>query len=239
MKILAIDSSAVVGSVALCEDEVLVGMTTLNTGNTHSETLLMVVDELLSKAGWKTEDIELFACSNGPGSFTGVRIGVSVIKGLAFGRKEACCAGVSTLDALAYNLNDREGIVCAVMDARRSQLYNALFRCDGKSLTRLTCDRLVSTEELKEELSRYNEPIYLCGDGCKVALGDICLENIKAVNSFVTYQSAYSVAQCALRKARQGRLLTDRELLPTYLRASQAERERLEKENKKEVKDND
>ena len=238
MKILAIDSSAVVGSVALCEDEKLIGITTLNTGNTHSETLLVCVNELLSKAGWSVNDIELFACTNGPGSFTGIRIGVSVVKGMAFGRQDKCCAGVSTLEALAYNLTDREGVVCAVMDARRSQLYNALFRCDGKRLERLTPDRLISAKELDNELSQYNESVYFCGDGCKVALEAVKSDTVKYVNTFATYQSAYSVARLALEEYGRGRAVSDRELLPVYLRASQAERERLEKEKNREVNNN-
>ncbi len=232
MKILAIDSSAKVASAALCEDEALIGLTTLNTGNTHSETLLLSVDELLKKAGIENSQIDIFACSNGPGSFTGVRIGVSIIKGLAFGRGR-CCAGVSTLHALAMNIDDREGIISPVMDAKRSQLYNALFECDGKTLRRLTPDRVITANELRSELSSYERPIYFCGDGCDVAHSEIQLENIKKVNLFSEYQSAFSVARLALEAYRTGSLVNDLELLPVYLRASQAERERIRRESEK------
>ena len=236
MKILAIDSSAVVGSAAICDGDRLIGMTTLNTGNTHSETLLVTVNELLEKAKLTPADIELFACSDGPGSFTGIRIGVSLIKGLAFGR-EKCCIGVSTLEALAYNLHDREGIICPVMDARRAQLYNALFVSDGKNVQRITDDRLISADELGEELKNYSQNIYFCGDGVQVALKNISLANIRHVNKFQTYQSAYSVAMCALEHHRNDGAIGDNELLPKYLRASQAERERNEKEMRKNQND--
>lgn len=236
MKILAIDSSAVVGSAAICDNDKLIGMTTLNTGNTHSETLLLNVSELLSKAGLTPSDIDLFACSNGPGSFTGIRIGVSLIKGLAFGRG-CCCVGVSTLEALAYNLFDRVGIICPVMDARRSQLYNALFLSDGKMLTRLTEDRLISAEDLDHELKSYDKDIFLCGDGVDVAMRTLTNGFIMPVNKFLTYQSAYSVAACALDKYNAEGAVNDSDLLPKYLRASQAERERKEKETRNEKND--
>lgn len=232
MKILAIDSSAVVASAALCEDGELIALTTLNTGNTHSENLLSAVDFLMEKAGIAPSQIDIFACSNGPGSFTGVRIGVSLIKGLAFGRGK-CCAGVSTLHALAMNIDDRVGIICPVMDARRSQLYNALFRCDGYKLTRLCPDRIIAAEDLKNELASYNEPIYFCGDGHKIAEREIPLENVKKVNSFALYQSAHSVARLAYEACKADALVEDSKLLPVYLRASQAERERAEREKEK------
>ncbi|MBO5757809.1 MAG: tRNA (adenosine(37)-N6)-threonylcarbamoyltransferase complex dimerization subunit type 1 TsaB, partial [Clostridia bacterium] len=126
MKILALDSTAVVGSVALCEDTRMVAHYTLNTGNTHSQTLLPMIESALGCAEWEIDDLDLIAVSNGPGSFTGVRIGVATVKGLAFG-KNIPCAGVSTLEALAYNLRYFNGIICPVMNARRAQVYNALF----------------------------------------------------------------------------------------------------------------
>lgn len=228
MKILAVDTSAKVLSVALCDDEKLIAQTTLNTGNTHSETILVVTDELLKKAGMEVSDIDLFTCSNGPGSFTGVRIGVSFIKGIAFGSDKPCI-GVSTLEALAYNLKDYRGIICPVMDARRSQLYNALFRSDKGGMKRLVPDRLISSSELETELERYDEPIYFCGDGYNIASDSVKSKNIRSTNLICTYQSAYSVAQIALEKYNNGERTTDRELLPVYLRASQAERELAEK----------
>ena len=231
MKILSLDTTAKVLSMAICEDERLIAETTLNTGNTHSETILVVLDELLSKSGLAVKDIDLFACSSGPGSFTGVRIGVSFIKGLAFGTSKPC-AGVSTLEALAYNLKDSRGIICPVMDARRSQLYNALFRSDGKSLKRICPDRLISAAELESELASYNKDIYFCGDGYDIAKNEISHPKAKTVNRSHTYQSAYSTAQIALANYQKGGINTDSTLTPTYLRASQAERELKEKNEK-------
>ena len=121
MKILAIDSTALVASVAICEDEVLLGEVTLNNGNTHSETLLPTVEFLLSHLSLTRDDIDLFALSEGPGSFTGVRIGAATVKGLAFGTRKPC-VGVSTLEALAYNLRSHDGLICPVMNARRKQV---------------------------------------------------------------------------------------------------------------------
>ncbi len=235
MKILAIDSSAVAGSAALLEDEKLIAYTQIMTGNTHSETLLVMIDGLMKKASWKVSDIDLFGVTVGPGSFTGVRIGVSLIKGLAFGRNVPSCVGVSTLYSLAKNLSDRQGIICAVMDARRSQLYNALFKAENGNITRLCEDRLISASELEAELSAYkDDEIFICGDGVKVALEEISLPNIKRVNRLCEYQSAYSVAVCTLEEYKKGNAVADTQLLPIYLRPSQAERERNEKLNKSE-----
>ena len=130
MIILALDSTAQTGSVALCRDEKLIASFTLNTGNTHSETLLPSVEAVLSLSDMTADDVDLFACAKGPGSFTGVRIGAATVKGLAFG-KDKPSLGVSTLEALAYNLRGFSGILCPVMNARRSQVYNALFRAEN------------------------------------------------------------------------------------------------------------
>ena len=147
MKILALDSTALTATVALCEDEHLIGLYTLNSGSTQSETLLPMVESLMHMIKWDISDIDLFACAKGPGSFTGVRIGAATIKGLAFGSDKPCL-GISTLEALAHQLvglgNGAEAIFCPVMNARRGQVYNALFRvCNGK-LTRLCDDRALS-----------------------------------------------------------------------------------------------
>ena len=164
MKILAIDSTAIVGSCAVLEDEKLLSLFTVNNGNTHSETLLPMIEASLKLLGLNADDIDLFALSEGPGSFTGVRIGAATIKGLAFG-KDKPCVGVSTLEALAENLSSFNGIVCPAMNARRNQVYNALFRSKDGKLQRLTEDRAVSVSELEEELEAFSEPVYICGDG--------------------------------------------------------------------------
>ena len=226
MIILALDSTAVVASVALCDDKKLLCSYTVNAGNTHSETLLPMVESALKATNLTVDDIELFALSEGPGSFTGVRIGAATLKGLAFG-KDKPCAGVSTLEALAYNLCAFEGILCPCMNARRNQVYNALFRCDGKgNIERLCPDRAIGVEELEEELKGYSEPIRVCGDGAFLLTGEYSF-----VPEILIHQNGYSVAMCALKAFRQGRFTSDDKIAPTYLRPSQAERTRAEKEN--------
>ncbi len=228
MKILALDSSAVVGTVALCEDSRLIALYTLNTGNTHSQTLLPMIESVLRSAEWEIDDVELLAVSNGPGSFTGVRIGISTVKGLAFG-KNIPCAGVSTLHALAYNLRDREGIICPVMNARRSQVYNALFSCKDGVLTRLCPDRALSIAELDAELATLDQPIYLVGDGYDITAEGFVQTLPVSVLPEQRYQNAYSVALCGLAAYQAGQATDDVSLSPVYLRPSQAERERNER----------
>ena len=228
MKILALDSSAVVGTVALCEDQKLIAHYTLNTGNTHSQTLRPRVESVLKLAEWEIGDIDLFAVSHGPGSFTGVRIGISTVKGLAFG-KNIPCAGVSTLEALAYTLRGVNGLICPVMNARRSQVYNALFSCKDGVLTRLCPDRAISIAELDEELAGMEGPIYLCGDGYDITVDGFAKTTVVPVPPEQRYQSAYSVALCGFDAYNSGNYTDDVTLAPVYLRPSQAERERNER----------
>lgn len=228
MKILAIDSTAIVASCAVCEDERLLASFTLNNGNTHSENLLPMIESALKLLKLTPDDIDLFALSEGPGSFTGVRIGSATIKGLAFGKNKPCI-GVSTLEALACNLIGFDGILCPVMNARRNQVYNALFECHGGEMRRLTPDRAISVEELEEELANYSMPVYLTGDGDFLMLES---ETKKTDYAFtpepLRYQNGYSVAFCALSKFHAGEIKNDLTLNPTYLRPSQAERTRNE-----------
>ncbi len=231
MIILAIDSTAVSGSVAIVKDGMLVAEFTLNTGNTHSETLLPMVENVLLASGLDVGDVDVFACSEGPGSFTGVRIGASTIKGLAFNTGKPCI-GVSTLESLAYNLSHVNGIACPVMNARRNQVYNALFRVKDGKIERLCEDRAIAIDELEAELLGFGEPIYLSGDGYGITKDGFTKINVGITPETLKYQSGYSVAMCALRKYDEGARTTDVELAPTYLRLPQAERERLEKMNK-------
>ena len=176
-------------------------------------------------------DIELFAVSAGPGSFTGVRIGTATVKGLAFGR-DVPCVCVSTLDELAENLSGLPGILVPVMDARREQVYNAIYRCDGGKPERLTEDRAISIYELAEELRQYEgEGIYLSGDGYGIAKRKLSEYGIKTEDTppLLISENAYSVARVALRKYEKGEYTLDRGTLPTYLRVPQAERERQER----------
>lgn len=228
MKILALDSTAIAASVALCEDGQLLGEYTVQNGNTHSETLLPMVESLLAHFDMTAADIDLFALSAGPGSFTGVRIGAATIKGLAFGQNKPCI-GVSTLEALAANLIFADGLICPVMNARRKQVYTALFRSQSGSLERLMPDSAISISELDQILAQYNEHVRLCGDGYNIT-AELLTHPILPTPERLRPQSAYSVAQVAKQMYDSGVRTTDAQLSPVYLRLSQAERERLERE---------
>lgn len=227
MKILALDSTALTASVALCEDQTLLAEYTVENGNTHSQTLLPMVESILSMFELTTDEIDLFAASAGPGSFTGVRIGAATLKGLAFDTQKPCI-GVSTLEALAENLSMMNGLVCPVMNARRKQVYTALFRFENGVGTRLLPDDAIAIAELGEILAKYNEPIYLVGDGYQITKELIACPTCQTPERLLR-QSAYSVAQVALRVYQNGLQTTDSEMVPTYLRLSQAERERNER----------
>ena len=229
MKILSLDSSAVVASVALCEDGKLLAEYTLNNGNTHSETLLPMVESVLRLFGIRATDVDLFACSSGPGSFTGVRIGAATLKGLAFGM-DTPCVGVSTLEAIAENAVLYRGLICPVMNARRSQVYCALFQSDGERLTRLMPDAALSIAELDELLAAYGEAVAFCGDGYDVTVPVLTKTQSIPLPERLRHQSAYSVAQVALRHYLEGEYTTDAGLAVTYLRPSQAERTRMEQQ---------
>ncbi len=228
MKILALDTTAEVCTAAICDDKKLIAEMTVNTGNTHSQTLLPVVEQILKISETELDEIDCFSCSTGPGSFTGVRIGVATVKGIAYGMDKPCVS-VSTLEALAYNLIGFDGIICPVMNARRNQVYNALFECKNGVLIRLCDDRALSIEELDEELSAVEKPIYLVGDGYSITEKGFKKTKIGFVPERMRVQSAYSVACCAFEKYNMGQTLTDGEIVPIYLRPSQAERERNER----------
>ncbi len=246
MKILAIDTTAQTAAAALAENETPVGIAVQNGTLTHSETMLNLVENLLSNANTCVDDLELLAVSVGPGSFTGVRIGVSLIKGLAFG-KHIPCVPVSTLEALAENLrpmaemNTTPFYACPVMDARRAQLYTALFLYDRNEdgtvvCTRLTEDDMISASELSEQLSALMHPVYFVGEGCRVTEREICLPHCREVPEIIRYQSGYSVAMTARRiyeAAADKTVFNDLLLKPSYLRPSQAERERTERNGEK------
>lgn len=229
MKILSLDSTALTASVALCDGRRLLSEFTINNGNTHSETLLPMIESMLRLFGCTTDDIELFAAAKGPGSFTGVRIGAATLKGLAFDTGKPC-VGVSTLRALATNLvGEGNRVICPVMNARRGQVYNALFAPDGK---RLCDDRALSIDELASELAEMKKSVILCGDGTDITFDGFAgkVDAIKAPERLRCH-SAYSVAVCALEDYESGDYTSDIELTPVYLRLSQAERERLARES--------
>ena len=223
MKILAIDSTANTSTVALLENETLVGLYTANTKNTHSETLLPMVKHLMSTLNVSNDQIDAYAVSNGPGSFTGVRIGVATIKGLAFG-KDKKCIEVSTIEALAQNLEGFEGIICPIMNARRGQVYTGAF-LNGKRIIDDTCMML---SDLIPMLEKYNQPIYFVGDGYSL-IENMNVVGLKETPEMLRYQNAFSVGKIAYRKLQNEDYTTDRELSVEYLRKPQAEREREEK----------
>ena len=226
MLILAFESTAKAASCALLRDGKLVSQYSQCSGLTHSRTLLPMGEDMLKNAELKLQDMDLIAVAHGPGSFTGVRIGVSMVKGLAWAADKPC-VGVSTLEAMSWHGLAAGGLVCPVMDARRSQVYNALFRIvDGKPL-RLTEDRPIALEELAGELRAYDESVFLVGDGAELsfrALTECGVPCVLAPEN-LRMQSAWGVAMAAQDK-KPG---TADELLPVYLRLSQAERERQER----------
>lgn len=229
MKILALDSTAKICTAAICEDETLLILRAKDAGMTHSELLLPMIEEILGECQLKVSDIDMFALSEGPGSFTGVRIGAATVKGLAFARGRAC-VGVSTLEALAYNFISEDGIVISAMDARRSQVYTAIFRVKCGEIERLCADSAISIDELCETAGSYRaEQIYLSGDGAHLVYDKLRDKADVIYDAERAGQNAYSVARCAYRAYKDGKSVSDRELRPTYLRLAQAERERLER----------
>lgn len=227
MLTLSLDSTANTASCALIKDGRMLTLYTVNGLLTHSETLLPMIENSLSKAGVTFDDIDLFAVCDGPGSFTGVRIGVSLIKGLAFGKNKPC-VGVSTLAALAKNLDGFSGFTVPVMDARRNQVYTAIF-ADGE---RMTEDMLIPLDELYEMLCEKGiTEIRLCGDGYDIARNFFAEKDISVLDTpaLMIPQNALSCGLLAEEAHASGKVLTDKALSAKYLRASQAEREREEK----------
>ncbi len=226
MLILAFESTAKAASCALLRDGKLLSQYTQCSGLTHSRTLLPMGEDMLKNAELTLDAVDLIAVAHGPGSFTGVRIGVSMVKGLAWAADKPC-VGVSTLEAMAWHGLAAGGLVCPVMDARRSQVYNALFRIEDGRPKRLTEDRPIALAELAEELREYEAPAFLVGDGAELsfrALTELGVPCVLAPEN-LRMQSAWGVAMAALDK-KPG---TADELLPVYLRLSQAERERQER----------
>jgi tRNA threonylcarbamoyladenosine biosynthesis protein TsaB len=228
--LLAFETSAKAASVALFDGNILLGEQYQNTGLTHSQTLMVMAQDLLTQCGKTARDVQAVAVANGPGSFTGVRIGVAAAKGFAWGG-ELPLYGVSTLEAMALGLGAYQGWICPVMDARRSQVYNALFYVNQGVLERRTPDRAISLSDLGEELKNLEEPIFLVGDGSVLCYNSL----LEAVPGMVLppehkrHQRAVGVGLAALV---QPQTQNAGEIVPNYLRLSQAERERMEKQNR-------
>ncbi len=231
MLILAFETTAKACSVALHDGQKLLAESYQNTGLTHSQTLMVMAEDLLKVCGKAAADVTHLAVAAGPGSFTGVRIGVAAAKGFAWGA-ELPVYGVSTLEAMALSLGAWEGYVCACMDARRSQVYNALFRVEQGELTRISVDRAIALADLKTELDAIDSPIFLVGDGAQLAKRTLDLESLVLVPEHRQHQRASGVALAAIAAMNRGEPCDGAALQPNYLRLSQAERERLEKQKK-------
>lgn len=233
MLILSVDSSASPASVCLYEDGKVIADYYLNTGFTHSQTLMAMTESVLKISGKTSEDIGVYAVNSGPGSFTGVRIGVSAVKGMAFAGDKPCVE-VSTLESMAYNFRGNHALVCACMDARRHQVYNAVFHVNGGGIERLTEDRAISVDDLLRELGSVNGEIILVGDGAELVFSSTDNPRITLAPPHLRYQRAVCTAMAAEEKFNRGEVVSPAALMPRYLRLSQAERERSAKLSEKE-----
>lgn len=226
MLILAFESSAKPASAALVKDGQLLSQYMQCSALTHSRTLLPMAEDMLKNAELRLSDVDLIAVAHGPGSFTGIRIGVSTVKGLAWAAEKPC-VGVSTLEAMAWHGLAVGGYICPVMDARRSQVYNALFKIENGRPVRMTEDRPIALEELAKEVTALGAPVFLIGDGAALCFEYFTAHGVPCVMApdNLRWQDAWGVARAAADKTPGN---AD-ELLPVYLRLSQAERERQER----------
>ena len=229
MKILALESSAKAASCALVDDGVPLATAWQATGLTHSRTLLPMVQDMLKNSELSLADVDAVAVAAGPGSFTGLRIGLAAVKGLAWAADKPCI-GVSTLESMAHPLRHMDGIIVCAMDARRQQIYNAVFLANGGELTRLREDRAISLEEAAKDFADFDGPLTLVGDGAKLAYDYFRAAGMECqlAPAHLCQQSAVGVALAA-EAAGQAATVSAQDLAPNYLRLSQAERERLER----------
>ena len=233
MKILAFETSAKAASVALLDGGKLLAESYQNTGLTHSQTIMVMAQDLLKSCGLSARDVEAVAVAAGPGSFTGVRIGVAAAKGFAWGA-ELPCYGVSTLEAMARTMGVWQGYVVPAMDARRSQVYTAVFHAEKGVITRVEEDMAISLAELGEKIKNYEENVFLVGDGALLCYNTLLEEVPQLVlpPEHRMHQRASGVALAARAMADAGIPGNGAELTPNYLRLSQAERERMARENR-------
>ena len=231
MKILALETSAKACSVAVTDNGRVVASAFQCTGLTHSRTLMPMVEDMLRNADLTLSDCDVIAVANGPGSFTGIRIGIAAAKGLAFAAEKPM-AGISTLEAMAMNCIATAGLIVCAMDARRQQVYNGLFLSDGNRLTRLSPDRPIALSELSEEIKPLGEKhITVVGDGANLCRNYLLDAGIPCVPAppHLLHQNAVTVALAAERAAAEGRLCSAQELEAVYLRAAQADKLKTQK----------
>ena len=231
MKILAFESSAKAASVVFWEDGKLLAQSYQNIGLTHSYTLLPMAEAMLENSEINLFDADLLAVANGPGSFTGIRIGISTVKGLCWASGKPC-AGVSTLLSMAYNVYPTDKTICAVMDARGGQVYNGLFKNSDGLVLRLCEDRAITIKTLGEEIKSSGESYIIVGDGAEICYNTFLesgIMNMYLAPANFRYQNAYGVACAAADQYRKETAADGAALSARYLRLPQAERERLEK----------
>lgn len=233
MKIIALDSSGLVASVALLEDDTLVAEYTTNFKKTHSQTLLPMLDEIVKMTEWNAAEVDAIAVAGGPGSFTGLRIGSATAKGLGLAWKKPVIS-VPTVDALAYNLYGTESYICPLMDARRNQVYTGVYTFENQRFKVVKEQCAVAIDEIVQELNAYGKPVIFLGDGVPVHK-DMVKDIMKVEYSFapvhLSRQRAGAVGALAMEYYKAGKIQTAAEHAPEYLRMSQAERERMEREN--------
>lgn len=231
MKILALDSSGIVASVALLEDETLLAEFTVNYKKTHSQTLLPMLDEIVKMTELDLAGIDAIAVAAGPGSFTGLRIGSATAKGLGLALEKPLIA-VPTVEALAFNLYEAKDLVCPIMDARRQQVYTGIYRFEDHRMKTLQNQEAVACLELIGQLNELGDPVIFLGDGVPV-FREMIEKEIRVPVSFApahcNRQRAGAVAALGLLYYQDGRIQTAMEHKPDYLRVSQAERERAER----------
>ncbi|QEK13121.1 tRNA (adenosine(37)-N6)-threonylcarbamoyltransferase complex dimerization subunit type 1 TsaB [Crassaminicella thermophila] len=231
MKILAFDTSSIVASVAVMDDDKLIGEYTINHKRTHSQKLMPMIEEVLESCELTMKDIDVVAVAEGPGSFTGIRIGVATAKGLSHAMNIPVI-GISTLDALAFNVAFSHGLICPILDARRNQVYTAVYKWDNGNLSMIEEHMAVSIEELVDKLMQRPEKVIFLGDGVatnKIYLIEKLKDRVLFAPNSMKMPKAASIAELALQKAKEGNLKNCYELLPTYLRKSEAERQYEEK----------
>ncbi|NLA84600.1 MAG: tRNA (adenosine(37)-N6)-threonylcarbamoyltransferase complex dimerization subunit type 1 TsaB [Clostridiales bacterium] len=236
MKVLAIDSSSVIAGVAVMDDNQLLYEIYHHNKKNHSEILMSMVEKCLDSCALKLSEIDVYAVSEGPGSFTGLRIGISTVKGLAQATDKPVAA-IPTLDAMAWNIVGTNDLICPIMDARRNQVYSCLYRIEGEEYIRLMPYIALSIDELIDRLIVYKQPVRFIGDGIRPyrsILEEFLGEYALFAPPYLAYQRASVIAFLGFEAARAGKTVDYNSLKPFYLRKSQAEQKRNQ-----QLKDNE